>query len=86
VRPKSSPAKLIAMKRRVDMMCDTIDDLREQWVHKQLEVEQRTRRLEAVTQLARERIDSTTCGCGRANCEQCRADAADRLVLKEVGL
>ncbi|MCA1807131.1 MAG: hypothetical protein LC687_04690 [Actinobacteria bacterium] len=41
-----SKTKELALKRRVEWMADTIDELREQWANKQLECEFLQQRIE----------------------------------------
>lgn len=81
----SAAAKLVQCQQRTRSLMDRVDEYREQWVNKQIECEQMERRLASVSGVLRERIAQTACGCGHPACRRCQDDAADRLVLREVG-
>lgn len=50
-----SAAENLALRRRIRVLMDTVDEHREQWLNKQIELEQMERRLDAVSSALRDR-------------------------------
>ena len=78
-------SKLILCRNRVRQLMDRVDQYREQWVNKQLECEERQRRLSVISGALRERLAQTECGCGHPACKRCEDDKWDRFALEEDG-
>lgn len=79
----SLATRMVQCQQRARALMHKVADYREQWLHKQIHVEQVDQKLHAVCQELHERLETTRCGCNHPACSRCRDDAETERVIAE---